>query len=568
MNIFVEIGIIILIATLVSIVMRLLKQPLIVGYILSGIIVGPYFLNLVAATGDYLELFSKFGIAILLFIVGINLRPDIIREVGKASVWVGLGQVIFTSIVGFFIIKGLGFGLAPAILGSIALTFSSTIIVLKLISDKDDMNKSYAKISIGMLLVQDVVATFVLLFLSMTGSSSALVSQSSFIWNTILLIGKGFIFFAALYFLSKYVLPRLLNFLAKSQELLFLFSISWGIGLAALFHTLGFSIEIGALAAGIALASSPFSQEVGSRMKPLRDFFVLLFFVMLGSQMILSDIAGVLLPAILLSIFVLIGNPVIVFVIMNLLGYRNRTAFFTGLAVAQISEFSLILIALGNSLGYLDSKFVSLITVVGIITISGSTYFFIYADKIYAKLKPILHFLGIRKSIRKKEDSNSPEKDMIIFGYDRVGYDFVKIAKKMNLNYAVVDLNPEAIYKLRSDEISCYFGDAEDVDFLEEISVQKAKIVVSTIPDFATNMNLVSFYRNHNKDGIIIVISHNIKNTKELYRHGASFVVMPHYLGAKHASQMIENFAFKKEAFEEEKKHHLEYLEERQKKTE
>jgi Trk K+ transport system NAD-binding subunit len=428
------------------------------------------------------------------------------------------------------------------------------------------MNKTYAKISIGMLLVQDVVATFVLLFLSI--SNSSVMMEGNAISNIALLIGKGFVFFAGLYFISKYLLPKLLNFLAKSQELLFLFSICWGIGLAALFNILGFSIEIGALAAGIAFASSPFSQEVGSRMKPLRDFFILLFFVMLGSQMVLADIPGIIVPAVTLSLFVLIGNPIIVFLIMNFVGHRNRTAFFTGLTVAQISEFSLILVALGSSLGYLNKEFVSLITIVGIITIAGSSYFFIYAEKIYSKLKPVLHFLGIRKSIKNKEEKEILSKDMIIFGYDRVGYDFVKIAKKMNLNYGVVDLNPEAIYKLKKEKVSCYFGDAEDVDFLEEIAVQKARIIVSTIPDFATNMNLVSFYRNHNKDGIIIVISHNIKNTKELYKHGASFVVMPHYLGAKHASQMIENFAFKQEAFEEEKKHHLEYLEERQKKTE
>lgn len=566
MSIFVEIGIIILIATGVSIIMRLLKQPLVVGYILSGIIVGPYFLNLIEATGDYLDLFAKFGIAILLFIIGLSLKPDVIREVGKTSLIIGLGQVIFTSVAGFFLIKLLGFDFYSAILGAIALTFSSTIIVLKLISDKDDLNKSYAKIAIGMLLVQDVVATFALLFLSISNSASFL--EGNMVGNIAILVGKGLLFFAVLYFASKYILPKLLNFLAKSQELLFLFSISWGIGLAAIFNTLGFSLEIGALAAGVSLASSPFSQEAGSRMKPLRDFFVLLFFVMLGSQMILSDITGVLLPAILLSIFVLIFNPIIVFIIMNLLGFRNRTSFFTGLTVAQISEFSLILVALGSSLGYLSREFVSLITVVGIVTIAGSTYLFINAESIYSKIKPLLHAFGIRKSIKNREEVLNTEKDMVIFGYDRVGYDFVKIAKKMGIIYAVVDLNPEVIKTLKRENIPCYFGDADDIDFIEEIGLQKSKIVVSTIPDFKTNLGLVSFYQNHNKDGIIIVISHNIKNTKELYKHGASFVVMPHYLGAKHASQMIENFAFKKEAFEEEKKHHLEYLEERQKKTE
>lgn len=565
MNVFTEIGIIIFIATIISILMKLFKQPLIVGYILSGIIIGPYFLNLVNSS-DYIELFSKFGIAILLFIVGINLKPDIIREVGRVSLVVGIGQVIFTSVVGFFIIKLLGFGFNAALLGSLALTFSSTIIILKLISDKDDFNKIYAKISIGMLLVQDIIATLVLLFLSISGSS--LISENSgAILNILFLLVKGLLFFVLIYYLSRYILPKFLNFLAKSQELLFLFSMSWGIGLAALFHSIGFSLEIGALAAGVALASSPYSPEIGSRMKPLRDFFILLFFVMLGSQLILSDVAGVIMPALLLSAFVLIGNPIIVIILMNLFGYRSRTSFLTGLTVAQISEFSLILIASGYSLGYLNQEFVSMITLIGIITISGSTYFFLYGDKIYSKIKPLVHLLNFRKRGKIFENEESREIGIIVFGYDRVGYDFVQIAKKMDAKYFVVDFNPTVIKKLQKLDIPCLFGDAEDIDLLEEIGVPRAKIVVSTIPDFKTNLELVSFYRNHNRDGIIIVISHNLKDAKVLYKKGASFVVMPHYLGAKHASEMIRLCGFEKEAYNRERIKHMEDIEKRQELT-
>jgi Kef-type K+ transport system membrane component KefB len=557
MEIFIEIGIIIFIATIVSLLMRFLKQPLVIGYILTGILVGPYLLNLVQSS-DYIELFSKFGIAILLFIVGINLKPDVIREVGKISLFVGLGQIIFTSIIGFFIFKALNFDLWSSILGATALTFSSTIIILKLISDKDDLEKIYAKISIGMLLVQDIVASLVLFSLTLSKSSSLNINGGFF-----LILIKGFAFFILLYYISKYFLPKLLAFMAKSQELLFLFSISWGIGLASVFHLLGFSIEIGALAAGVAFASSPFSSEIGSRMKPLRDFFILLFFVMLGSQMILSNLSGIILPAILLSLFVLIGNPIIVMFIMNKFGYRSRISFLTGLTVAQISEFSLILVALGSSLGYVNKEFVSLITLVGIITIAGSTYFFIYAEKIYKKIKPLLRFFKFYKKWGNSEDILINDNDMIIFGYDRVGYDFVKVAEKINSKFFVVDFDPKAIEKLKINKIPNYFGDAEDIDFLEEIKMPRAKIIISTIPDFKTNFNLISFYRNHNKDGIIVITSHNIKEAKELYRIGASFVVMPHYLGAKYASEMIKAFGHSKEEFEREKMKHLMDLNER-----
>lgn len=565
MHIFIEIGIIIFIATIVSSIVRLFRQPSIVGYILTGVVVGPYLLNLVQST-EYIELFSKLGIAILLFIIGLSLKPDIIREVGKVSIVTGIGQIVVTSGIGFFIMRSLGFEVNASIYGALALTFSSTIIIFKLLADKGDLNKLYGKISIGFLLVQDVVAAIVLLVVSVFGSSSSVSGNATMF--TILLLLKAIGFFIFLYIMSRYVLPKLSVFFASSQELLFLFSMSWGLGLSAIFYVFGFSLEIGALAAGIALASSSFAREIGSRMKPLRDFFILLFFVLLGSQIILPDISSIIAPAVILSLFVLIGNPLIVIILMNLLGYKSRTGFLAGLVVAQISEFSLILMSLGLTFGHVSSEAVSLITLVGIITITGSTYLILYADKLYLLLKPILRFLEIRKHKIIEREQEATSREMIIFGYDRVGYDFVNVAKKMKLKYSVVDFNPISIQKLKNNNIPYQFGDAEDAEFLEEVEVPKAKIIISSIPDFKTNLNLVYFYRNYNKQGVIIVLAHNIKDAQYLYKHGASFVIMPHYLGANYASKMVEYNGVESNAFEKQKAEHLMYLEKRQKATE
>lgn len=561
MHIFIEIGIILGIATIVSTFMRFLKQPLVVGYILSGIIVGPYFLNVITST-EYIELFSKLGIAILLFIVGLSLKPDIIREVGKVSLVTGIGQILFTSLIGFILIKALGFNNTASLYGAIALTFSSTIIILKLLSDKGDLNKLYGKISIGFLLVQDIVATIILLFVSLWTSSTSTNE------NPLSIVLKVFLFFLILYFLGRYVLPKLSNYLAKSQESLFLFSLTWGLGLSALFYEFGFSLEIGALVAGVSLAVSPFAGEIASRMRPLRDFFIVIFFIMLGSQILITSIASILIPALILSLFVLIGNPIIVIILMNLLGYKSKTGFMAGLTVAQISEFSLILMALGLSSGHLDQEVVSLITLVGVITIAGSTYLIIYADKIYEKTKSLVKIFEFRKNEKtNEEESNENNYNMVIFGYDRVGFDFVNVAQKMNNKHLVVDFNPESINRLEKNGVPYKYGDAEDVNFLEEINLDKAELVISTIPDFKTNLNLVSYYHNHNKNGVIIVISHDIKHTRELYKYGASFVVMPHYLGANYASQMIETHGSKKEEFEKHKQKHLKYLDKREKYT-
>ena len=557
MHVFIEIGLIIFVATIVSVIMRLLKQPLVVGYILTGIIVGPYFLNLAQST-DYMDLFSKLGIATLLFIIGLSLKPDVVREVGKVSTITGFGQVIITSGLGFLLMRLLGFDNATSFYGGIALTFSSTIIVLKLLSDKYDLGKLYGKVSIGILLVQDVVATFVILLVSILGSFYS-IGGSAIVYTLFVLV-KGFFFFFVLYLIAKYIIPKISRFLASSQEMLFLFSITWGLGLAAIFYKFGFSLEIGALAAGVALSSSVFSHEISSRMKPLRDFFILLFFIMLGSQMVFSDISHVVFPAIILSVFVLFIKPLVVIFLMNLQGYRSRVSFLTGMTVSQVSEFSLILLALALSFERVSREAVSLITLASLISIAGSTYLILYADNIFPYVKKIVEIFEIKKNTLEVENEKTKDIDMIIFGYDRVGYDFVNVAKKMNSNYLVVDFDPRSIEKMQINNIPCKFGDAQDVDFLEEIEARNAKIIVSTVPGFKTNLGLVSYYRLHNPTGIIVVISHNIKDTQELYKAGASFVVMPHYLGARHAAKMIENYGAKAEEFERERTQHLEDL--------
>lgn len=566
MPIFIEISIIIVLATAVAFIMKLLKQPLIVGYIATGVLVGPYVLNILHSKHE-IELFSKIGISILLFILGLGLNPDVIKEVGKTALVTGLGQVLFTSVIGYFIVLALGFSPLAAIYVAVALTFSSTIIVLKLLTDRGDTDKLYGKISIGFLLIQDLVATLILLAVTVLAATDVSAGQSmvdAVVGQMVNLGIKGIIITIALYYMSKYVLPKVANYIAGNQEVLFIFSLAWGLGLASVFYTIGFSIEIGALVAGVTLAVSPFAYEIGSRMKPLRDFFILLFFILLGAQMVLSEFTALIVPALVLSAFVLIGNPIIVYILMNLLGYRSKTSFMAGLAVAQISEFSLILVSLGLSVGHLDISIASLVTLVGIITIAGSTYLILYADQIYAVLRGSLRFITFRKKPMAEQATHKESAEMIIFGYDRVGHDFVKAATKITEKYMVVDFNPQSIKKMQAHNIPFRYGDAEDVEFLQEIGLQESKLVVSSIPDFKVNHLLVQYYRKVNTDGIIITIAHEIRHAKELYLAGATYVIMPHLLGAHHASKLIAEHGFSMPSFDEIRNKHLVYLHERE----
>ena len=553
MNAFTELSLVLVIATLIACIMRLLRQPLILGHILTGLLIGPYILNLIVSA-EILRIFSELGVALLLFIVGLQLSPYVIKEVGKIAAVTGVGQVLFTTAIGFFLTSFVfHYSLITSLYISIALTFSSTIIILKLLSDKGDLQKLYGKISIGFLLVQDIIAILILIAVS---SLKINVGISESITG---IIARGIMLTGALVAVGKYVLPRLATFFARSQELLFLFSISFGLGMAALFNFAGFSLEIGALIAGVVLSVSPYSYQISAKMRPLRDFFIVIFFILLGSQMSLGDVGPMILPALVLSFFVLLGNPLIVMVLMGMLGYNRKTGFFAGLTVAQISEFSLILVTLGVDRGHLSGAVASLITLVGLVTIAGSTYMIMYAEDIYKRIAPILTVFE-RKKIRERAIPQQSF-DSILFGYNRIGHDILDSFNNLESQSLVVDFDPLVIKQLKEKKIQCLYGDADDEEFLKSLPLRECKMIVSTIPDYESNLLITSEARAYNNSAIIIVISHNLRDAELLYGAGATYVIMPHFLGGEYASLMIKRHGFSSGKFNKEREKHLAYLE-------
>ncbi len=552
-EVFIQLSVIILIVLGVSLIMRALKQPLIVGYILSGILIGPFVLN-IAPESETLEIFSTLGIAFLLFIVGLHLSPKTLKDVGKISLITGIGQIVFTSLIGYILSILLGFSPLIALYIAIALTFSSTIIIMKLLSDKEDLDKLYGKISVGFLLVQDFVVILMLIIISSISTGENYITE---IGITLL---KGIVIVALLIPVSLFVLPKCQRFFAKSQEFLFVFSIAWGLGFASLFYYAGLTIEVGALLAGILLSISPYNLEISSRLKPLRDFFIISFFLTLGAQMMLEDISQYALPAIILSLFILIGNPLIVMILMGLKGYTKKIGFSAGLTVAQISEFSLILIALGVNVGHLPSGILSFVTVVGIVTISGSTYMIMYSDKIYNKISKYLSIFE-KKNILEEQIPNK-KIDTILFGYNRIGFGILKSLKDAKENYLVVDFDPEVISILSKMKEPYAYGDLYDYEFLDRLPLKKIKKAISTIPEPESNKLLIEIVKKKNPNALVIVRAHNIRDALELYEKGADYVLTPHFLGGEYLARMIREFKGSSKKYEKEKKTHKEMLKE------
>ncbi len=533
-NIFFDIGLVIIVATLVALAASLLRQPPILAYVITGLVIGP--LTGIVPDSELVLRLSEFGVAFLLFLVGLEMDMRKLKSIGLVSALTGLGQVAFTAVAGFFLTVAMGFSNVEAVYLSLALAFSSTMIVVKLLSDKKELDTLHGRMLVGILLIQDVVAIFALALANNVGSYSLdFVAVSLF---------KGSVLFAVAFLAGRFVLQGLFKVIAKSQELLFLVSVSWCFGLAMFAGVLGYSIAIGAFLAGISLASFKYSFEIISRVRSLRDFFATIFFVSLGMQITLASVREVIIPGIALSAFVLLLNPLVVMLFMSFFGYNRKVSFLSAIGIAQISEFSLILVALGASLGHLSQKVVVLTSVVALITITLTSYMITYNSQIYGFMS---RFLGIfaRVSVRRQEVEHFPERfrpRVVLCGQNRIGYSVYSKLKQMGTSFLVVDYNPEIIRELVKERIPCIYGDIGDVDIIERLNLEEIEMLISTVPDINANSLVIKKLKECNRSVIIIVTSDQVEDALRLYQEGADYVIMPHFLGGDHASVLIESF--------------------------
>jgi len=555
--IFIELAVILLIAFIASYIINAFKQPIIIGYIIAGMIISPFILDLGAST-EIINTFSEFGIAFLLFMVGLHLNPKVIKEIGASSLFVGLAQMILTFGAGFFVaLKLFDYSILTSAYIGVALAFSSTIIIMKLISDKKQLDSLYGKLSIGILIIQDFAAIAVLMIISsITGSGTASIGE--FVIKS-LLIGTALILL--LFLIGFFIIPRVTRNIAKSQELLFLFSLCWAFLVAALFMYIGFSIEIGALIAGIVLSISPYSTEISSRIRPIRDFFLIIFFIILGLNVKISSIQSIIYPAIMFSALALLLKPLIITALLGLRGYTKRTTFSVGTTLAQISEFSLIVLALGVKVGHIAPEILYMITLTAIITIALSTYMIMYSNEAFSRLSRPLSLFE-KKTLREKKKFNKGY-DAILFGYNRMGFSILKSLQKIKKKYLVVDFNPEVIANLDKLGIPCLYGDTYDQDLLEELPIDKIKLAISTVPDYETNYLLIETIRLINPKAIIIARAHSIEDAFNLYKKGANYVLTPHFLGGEYVAKMIKDMKVEGKGYEKEKEKHIKMLTER-----
>ncbi len=551
---FFNVALIIGLAAILALVFRLIKQPPMIAYLLTGIIAGPLALNLIGPESEIITVFAHIGVALLLFIVGLSLDFRVLKEVGKVSVLAGITEIMITGGIGLLLAWGVGFSNIGALYLGAALAFSSTVVVVKMLSDKKEIDTLHGRIALGILIVEDFVAALVLMVIPLLNGGTAL--------NAVSQVGAILALLAGIALLSLLVLPKFLDYLAKNQEVLFLFGVGWALLVATIFDFLGFSLEIGALIAGISLAHTRYTMELGSKMKPLRDFFVVLFFVFFGSQLAVGITWSLFAVALLLSLFVVLGKPIIVMTALRIFGYKKRTNFLAGISLAQISEFSLIIVLLGYTLGHISQEIISVAVLIAIITIGLSSYSMYYSNVIFSKIGYFLNvFEGYHVSRMQKKKSY----DVVVFGYHRMGSKIVETLKKMQMNFIVVDYNPKAIFDLNEQKIDCVYGDAADRNSLREMGLGKAKLVISTIPEYGANLAIQEVLKEKRASAPFIATAEQPRTAIDLYDHGVDYVIVPHHLGGDYMMKMLEQYGVSKVHYRGVGVKHLSQLKKRKK---
>lgn len=544
---FAEIAALLVLAAVVGFLGIILRQPLIVSFIAVGLIAGPSALDLVRSD-EQISLLSELGIAVLLFLVGIKLDVKLIRSLGAVSLLTGLGQVAFTSIFGYLIGLALGLGHITSLYVAVALTFSSTIIIVKLLSDKREIDSLHGQIALGFLIVQDLVVVLAMIVLSAIGIGAG--GDGGHGGGSVsLVLVSGVAMVALVVLFVRYVANPLTERLAHAPELLVIFAIAMAAMFAAAGDIVGLGKEVGGLLAGVALASTPYRETIAARLAPLRDFLLLFFFIALGSALDLSLLGAHVTGAIIFSLFVLIGNPLIVLAIMGAMGYRKRTGFLAGLTVAQISEFSLIFVAMGVSLGHVQEDALGLVTMVGLVTIAASTYMITYSHQLYAVFERFLGVFERKGTPREPSEAGAHRNDghtVIIFGLGRFGTAIGLRLQKRGIKVLGVDFNPLAIRRWRELGLETEFGDATDPELVAELPLARAEWIVSTVPLHPTGLShedtrttLIQLTRTSGFRGRVAVASHHPKDTEELFASGADMVLEPFQDAADRAVDLL-----------------------------
>jgi Kef-type K+ transport system membrane component KefB len=541
-----DIGLAILTATIVGLIAHWLRQPIILGYLVAGAVVGPLGLRWISA-GESIEVISEIGLVLLLFIIGLEMNLKSILAAGKQLMVAGFGQFLACVAlgVGFFALLGFGFsgvssdGLYLALMCGL----SSTAVVVKLLYDKQELDTLPGRLTLGILVIQDIYAIFVLAFQPNFANPTVLPILKA-IGGSALLLVAGFL-------ISRYVLGRVFASIARAPEMVVAVSIGWCAAVAGAANAMGLSKEMGALVAGLTIAAFPYSIHVTAKTLPLRDFFLTLFFMSLGMK--ITPLKGDMVMVIgAIVLFAVASRFITIYPLLKLSGAGRRTAFITSLNLAQISEFSLVIASLGVVYKHISPGTVAVTIYAMAITCVMSSYAIRFSHPLYLAFDRLMGRIGFGRAGESDEVAQGhSDRPVVLLGFHRTSQALLDLVEteqpSLMHSFKVIDFNPENLRKLKERGVEGTFGDLGSLDTLHHAHLHDARLIVSTIPDMllkgTNNLALVKGLREIAPHAAIVAMADDDRHETELLAAGATMTVKPYDLTAERLVSVAQRAA-------------------------
>ncbi len=500
-----------------------LNIPIIVGFLISGLLAGPHGLGLIGAVNE-VEILAEVGVVLLLFTIGIELSFAKLLEIRKSVLMGGSIQVLLTILVTFVVARQVGYGLGESIFLGFLISLSSTAIVLKLIQERAEVNSPYGRTTLGILIFQDVIIVAMILATPLLSSAKAIQGES-----LIALLFKGIGVILLVIVSARWIVPRVLYQIAKTRNrevfLLSIFVICLAVAWAA--SSAGFSLSIGAFLAGLIISESEYGHEALSKVLPFRDVFTSFFFISIGMLLNIGFLFEQSMLVLLIAFGVLVIKSIIAGLAAILLGLPLRTSILVGLALCQVGEFSFILSETGIEHGILDENSYQMFLAVSVLTMLVTPFIILFAPRLADTILrlPIPNKLRLGFSPVLKTNVKAEKDHLIIIGFGLNGRNIARAARAAGIPYVIIEINPDTVKSERAKGEPIYYGDATGETILKHANIKDARIVVSVVNDPIATRRIVELARRLNPEVYLVSRTRYVNEVKPLYELGADEVV-------------------------------------------
>ncbi len=535
-----DFAVVVVAATVLAILARKTKQPTIVAYLLTGIIVGPVMLGLVTED-ELIEVMAELGLGFLLFLLGIEMSFERIKDILRSIVNISVGQTVLQTALAFAVAFVLGFRGMDVIVIALATVFGATPVIVKLLDDKDELKTLPGRIDVGVLIVQDIylVTILALVGAGLAGPPADLALDIGRILGLMVLLG------VVAYLSYRYLLPTLLRSAAKNEHVLFTTGIAWAFVFILAGELFELGPEVGGFLAGLSLAQLPYSTEIRERMSPVTDFFLVVFFASIGLQLTADDLLAYWQEAVIASVVMMIGNFLIMFYLIDREQFTPETSFIGSVNMTQVSEFSLVVGTLAVTQELIGEDVLGYLGLMALLTMTASTYIIIYNYQIYERVKPYLS----RFESEEKEDMDLDvhQDHAVVVGYDRLVRESLSDIRDRFDEVVVVDRSPDQVDELREADFEYIYGDFKHGEIREQADVGNAAFVLSMARNPDVNKHLLEEVGD---EAVTFVAAEHPDDASELYEHGADYVIMRHVLSGEMLGEHVSDYLGDEEAFE------------------